>query len=199
MKTLKDWHNSEVNYFDDFFVPGDIVSQDVVEHFRNVMIPKTDNSYLMQMGEAQDFIDGKSTYMTFAHEEKGWVYKGNCHKGESKTPFEKWLDRFIDEKDIDVTEEFKSEKDGISKTFSYKDVLNNIKTTSEKEQGKIKEMLIIIDYNNGDVKDFLKHLSKALIPSQEEIKNMEEIYGETIYGIEKQKEIENEEEEDEEL
>ena len=56
-------------------------------------------------------------------------------------------------------------------------------------------MLIKIDFNNGDVKDFLKHLSKALIPSQEEIKNMEEIYGKTVYGIEKQDEEESEEDE----
>lgn len=195
MKTLKDWYDSEIDKFEDFFIPGDIVSQDVVEHFRNVMIPKTDNAYLMQMGEAQDFVDGKSTYMTFANEGNGWTYKGNCYKGENKTPFEKWLDRFIEEKDIDITEEFKAEKDGVSKIFSYKDVLNNIKTTSENEQGKIKDMLIKIDFNNGDVKDFLKHLSKALIPSQEEIKNMEEIYGKTVYGIEKQDEEESEEDE----
>lgn len=117
MKTMKDWINSDIDSFDIFFLPGDIVGEDVVEYFRNLEIPKTDNTYLMQMGEPQNFIDGKSTYMTFAKENKGWVYKGNCHKGEKETPFEIWLNTFIEEKGIDISETFKSSKKGISMDF----------------------------------------------------------------------------------
>jgi hypothetical protein len=180
MKTMKDWINSDIDSFDIFFLPGDIVGEDVVEYFRNLEIPKTDNTYLMQMGEPQNFIDGKSTYMTFAKENKGWVYKGNCHKGEKETPFEIWLNTFIEEKGIDISETFKSSKKGILMDFSYENVLVNIKSTSENEQEAIKEMLIKIDFYNGDIKEYLRHLSKALIPSPEEVQRMEEIYGESI-------------------
>jgi len=171
MKTLKDWENSNVNTFDDFFIPGDIVGEDVVKHFRNVQIPITDNAYLMQMGEAQDCIDGKTTYMTFSKEQEGWIYKGDCHKGAIKTPFEKWIDTFIEEKGIDTHEQFKITNGSISKVFSYEDVLTAIKTTSKDEQAEIKNMLVAIDYKNGDIKDYLRHLSKVLITT---IENMEE-------------------------
>lgn len=180
MKTMKDWEESDIDSFNIFFVPGDIVGEDVVEHFRNVQIPITDNAYIMQMGEPQNFIDGKSVYMTFSNEVEGWIYRGNCHKGEKETPFEKWLNIFIKEKGIDTSQEFKSTENGISMIFSYQDVLNNIKSTSENEQKQIKDMMVKIDFNNGDIEDYLRHLSKALIPNREEIKIMEEIYGKSI-------------------
>lgn len=98
MKTMNDWIKSDIDSFDGFFLPGDVVGKDVVEHFRNVQIPITDNTYIMQMGEPANFIDGRTVYMTFSNEYKGWVYKGNCYKGEKETPFEKWLNTFIKEK-----------------------------------------------------------------------------------------------------
>lgn len=189
MKTMKDWQKSDIDSFDIFFVPGDIVGKDVVEHFRNVQIPKTDNSYIMQMGEPQNVIDGKYVYMAFVNETNGWVYKGNCYKGEKETPFEKWLNVFIEEKGIDILEEFKSTKDGVSKIFTYEEVLENFKSTSEREQEKIKSKMIQIDFYNADVKDFIREMSKALIPSREEIQELEEIYGKSI-----NLEIEDEEE-----
>ena len=97
-----------------------------------------------------------------------------------ESAFNKWLDTFIEEKGIDISETFKSSKKGISMDFSYENVLVNIKSTSENEQEAIKEMLIKIDFYNGDIKEYLRHLSKALIPSPEEVQRMEEIYGESI-------------------
>lgn len=191
MKTLKDWENSSAERFNDFFVPGDIVGKDVVEHFKNILPPITDNSYLLQVGGAIDFIDGKSTYMTFINTTEGWIYKGDCNKGENISPFEKWLDTFIDEKCIDPSEEFKSTNGSISMQFSYADIIDNIKYTSVDEQKKIKDMLIKIDFQNGDIKDYFKHLSKALIPRREQVEEMESIYGESIIGIEKEYEEED--------
>ena len=180
MKTMKEWEKSDIDNFDDYVLPGDIVGEDIIKHFRNVQIPKTDTEYMLQMGEAQNFIEGKNTYMTFTKELKGWVYRGNCHRGEKETPFEKWLNTFVEEKDIDIREEFKSTKDGVSKIFTYDDVINEIKRTGEKEQEQIKNMIIKIDLHNGDVKDYFRHLSMALIPSREQIQEMEEIYGKSI-------------------
>ena len=69
--------------------------------------------------------------------------------------------------------------------FCYSDIINAIKTTSKDEQSEIKNILVAIDYKNGDIKDYLRHLSKALIPTKEQVKEMESIYGESI-GIEKE-------------
>ena len=180
MKSMKDWEKSGAKTFDEFFVPGDIVSKDVVEYFRNSMPPVTDYAYLMQAGSSVDFIDGKNTYTTFENTVEGWKYKGDCHKGESKTPFEKWLDTFIDEKGIDLSEEFKSTKDGFSMTLSYQDVIDNIKTTTKEEQSQIKNKLVQLDFYNSDIKDFLRHLSTALIPDREQVEELEDVFGESI-------------------
>ncbi|WP_304683103.1 hypothetical protein [uncultured Clostridium sp.] len=189
MKTMKDWKKSGIDNFEDFVLPGDVVGEDFIEYFRNLTTPKIDNTYIMQMGEPQNVIDKKYVYMTFTKECKGWVYRGNCYKGEKQTLFEKWLNTFIEEKDIDILEEFKSTKDGISKIFTYEEVLNNFKMTSEREQQEIKEKMIKIDFYNADVKEFIRHMSRALLPSREEVKKLEEIYGKSI-----NLEIEDEEE-----
>lgn len=68
----------------------------------------------------------------------------------------------------------------MSKIFTYKEVLENFKYTSEREQIEIKEKLIEIDFHNADVKHFIREMSKALIPTRDEIKTMEEIYGKSI-------------------
>lgn len=181
MKTMKDYQLSEAQTFEEFFVPGDIVGKDVVENFRNVLPPITDHSYLMQMGEPYSFVDGKSTYMTFSNEPEGWVYRGNCHKGEKENPFTKWLNRFLDEKGYDLSEEFEiKNNDGIKMMFSYENVINSIKKTTEQGQNEIKNILVMLDFNNADIKNYLRHLSKALIPSQKMVEKLESIYGESI-------------------
>lgn len=192
MKSMKDWEKSGADYFEDFFIPGDIVAKDVVDYFRNSMPPITDNAYLMQEGSAVDFIDGKNTYTTFENTVEGWKYKGDCHKGESKTPFEKWLDTFIDEKGIDLSEEFESTRNGISMTFSYQDVVDNIKATTKEEQTQIKNKIVQLDFYNSDIKDFLKHLSTALIPDREQVEELEDVYGESI-NLKKEEESEEDE------
>lgn len=187
MKTIKDYFNSNANTFDEFFRIGDIVGKDVVDEFKNVLPPATDNAYLMQMGEPYSHIGGKATYMTFVSTPQGWQYRGNCFKGEMFNPFTKWLDAFLEEKGLDLSEAFKqTNEDGISKVFSYHDIVYEIKNASEEEQNEIQSMLIKIDFSNGNIKDFLKHLSKALIPSKEEVEELESIYGKSI-GIEIEK------------
>lgn len=52
--------------------------------------------------------------------------------------------------------------------------------TSEREQQEIKKKMIQIDFYNADVKGFIRHMSKALLPNREEVKAMEEIYGKSI-------------------
>lgn len=62
-------------------------------------------------------------------------------------------------------------------------------------------MLVRIDMANGDILDYFKHLSKALIPDKKMVEELEDIYGESI-GIEKEslnKELSTETEPEDEL
>jgi len=73
--------------------------------------------------------------------------------------FSKWLDTFIEEKGIDPEEYFTIQDNHIP----YGVVLEHIKIAPSHEQEKIKDMLVKIDFKNGDVKHFLRHLSQALL------------------------------------
>ena len=185
MKTLKDYRESNAYYFNDFFIPGDIVGKDVVEEMKNSVPPVTNTSCLIQMGEPYSHIGGKATYMTFVNTSDGWEYRGNCFKGEEYNPFTKWLDKFLEEKGLDLSQEFKqTNESGISITFSYQDIVDQIKHSPEKEQdngiNSIKGMLVRIDMANGDILDYFKHLSKALIPDKKMVEELEDTYGESI-------------------
>ena len=50
-KTMKDWHNSNATYSDDFFKAGDIVSEDIVNDFLNSVPPITHYETFIQAGE----------------------------------------------------------------------------------------------------------------------------------------------------
>ena len=74
------------------------------------------------------------------------------------TDFTKWIDTVIEEKQIDVEDFFVIGNNIIE--YGY--VIDMIKLTSEQEQKDIKTMLIKIDFLNGDVKAYLRHLAAAL-------------------------------------
>lgn len=76
--------------------------------------------------------------------------------------FEKWLDNFIEEKEIDLNDTFEIENNEFVNIFDYGYVVDSIKTTSTEEKYKIKDILVKIDLVNGDCKDFLRYLAKAL-------------------------------------
>ena len=73
-----------------------------------------------------------------------------------------WLDILIEEKGIDLEETFSIETDKQTHIFDYGYIVQAIKNTSIQEQKAIKEMLVKIDFVNGDVKHYLRHLAQAL-------------------------------------
>lgn len=77
--------------------------------------------------------------------------------------FNNWLDTFIDEKGISLDDIFEIEENGEHHIFEIGNIVENIKATSPKEQAEIKDMLVKIDFYNGDVIDYFKHLAKALV------------------------------------
>ena len=87
--------------------------------------------------------------------------------------FNKWIDRFIEEKNIDRYEMFTIEKNGNMHIFEFGHIIDIMKITSIKEQEEIKNNLIRIDFINGDVRGYLKHLANALINTYSIFSNKE--------------------------
>lgn len=76
--------------------------------------------------------------------------------------FSKWIDTLVEEKGIDTESMFEIEGASGTNMMPYGVVVEAIKSASTVEQDKIKAMLVKIDFCNGDVKHFLRHLAKAI-------------------------------------
>lgn len=96
---------------------------------------------------------------------------------KEENSFDIWLDNFIKEKEIDLDETFTIDSNGQAHIFEIGNIIENIKATSSEEQNAIKDMIVKIDFHNGDVVDYFKHLAKALVENYErkEIKAQEKI------------------------
>ena len=77
--------------------------------------------------------------------------------------FNKWLDTFLSEKEIDLDEDFVIKGSCYENIFTYGAVVEQMKyNASAEEQAKMKAMLVKIDFQNGDVKRYIRHLAQAL-------------------------------------
>lgn len=76
--------------------------------------------------------------------------------------FERWLDTFIDEKEINTEELFEVEGESGTNLIPLACVLDAIKSTSKVEQQAIKIMLVKLDFINADCLGYFKHLAQAL-------------------------------------
>ena len=72
--------------------------------------------------------------------------------------FNNWLDTFISEKGIDLEEYFEVQ----GHMIPYGVVIEHIKITTEQEQKQIRDIIVKIDFRNGDIRDFFRHLGLAL-------------------------------------
>lgn len=106
----------------------------------------------------------------------------NTKKEKAKTSFEKWLDRFIEEKGIDLDYIITIETNENTHYFEIGNIIDNIKRTSKEEQTKIKDTIVKIDFNNGDIIDYFKELARALANNYDkEIKEPEYYVGQEVY------------------
>lgn len=76
--------------------------------------------------------------------------------------FIKWIDTFLSEKGIDLDEYFDVDGPSGVNSMPYQAVVDMMKVAPPHEQNSIKAVLVKIDFRNGDVKDFLRHLGKAI-------------------------------------
>lgn len=78
--------------------------------------------------------------------------------------FNNWLDTFLEEKGIDLEEQFTlKDSTGTENFMPYGVVVEHLKIAPEHEQKSIKEMIVKIDFKNGDVKHFFRHLAQAIV------------------------------------
>lgn len=84
MKTLAMWHESKKT-LNKFLEIGDEVDFALVAEQRDCVPPRTNTRTMVQTGEPNDNVRGRSTYTTFVLETKdgylAWIYKGECHAG----------------------------------------------------------------------------------------------------------------------
>jgi len=76
--------------------------------------------------------------------------------------FNKWLDTFIEEKGIQTDEIIEVEGPSGVNYILIGMILDAMKMTNSEEQRHLKSMLVKIDFLNGDVVDYIKHLAKAI-------------------------------------
>jgi len=76
--------------------------------------------------------------------------------------FANWLDTLIEEKGIDLEQGFSVEGPSGENHMAYQNVVDAIKGASANEQAGIKNMLVRIDFANGDIRHYFRHLAQAI-------------------------------------
>lgn len=76
--------------------------------------------------------------------------------------FANWLDTLIEEKDIDLEQGFSVKGPSGENHMTYENVIDAIKGASANEQAGIKNMLVRIDFANGDIRHYFRHLAQAI-------------------------------------
>ncbi len=84
-----------------------------------------------------------------------------------ESTFNKWLDTFIEEKGIDLEQVIEIKTETNTHYFEVGNIIDNIKATTPEEQSRIKDMIVKIDFHNGDVVDYFRHLAQALAENYE--------------------------------
>lgn len=79
----------------------------------------------------------------------------------TKTEFITWLDTFLEEKQLPY-ESWEIEADSGLHLIDTEVVVESIKNAPIQEQEKIKNVIVKIDFANGNVNHFFKHLAGAL-------------------------------------
>lgn len=83
MKTLAGWEASRLD-LGKYLSVGDPVDIELYMYVRDVMCPAHWSPQLVQMGEAQGFVDNQNTYLTLKNGGDTWVYAGECHLRSDK-------------------------------------------------------------------------------------------------------------------
>lgn len=114
VKSLDGWRKSGLGTFEEYCRPGELVTEDIVEHFANSVPPKTFERGFVQAGEPYNTEPDekgiyRSTYITFTYHGKDdaalplWLHNGYCFAGRTdnkvnpKTSLERRIEAVRDE------------------------------------------------------------------------------------------------------
>lgn len=75
---------------------------------------------------------------------------------KKQNTFSKWFNTFLEEKCVDMSE-YVNNGD-----LQVGDVCSMIHRTTKEEQKNIKNTIVMIDFKNGNVVDYFRHLAQAL-------------------------------------
>ena len=76
--------------------------------------------------------------------------------------FDKWIDTFNEEKGINLERIIEIEGQSGLNMIPVSVVIEHMKIAPQHEQEKIKDVIVKIDFANGNVNDFYDHLAKAI-------------------------------------
>jgi len=74
----------------------------------------------------------------------------------------KYIYTLLEEKNIDLDTSFTVIGESGDNFMTVGVIVEHILIAHKSEQKNIKNMLVRIDFNNGDILDFIKHLAKAI-------------------------------------
>lgn len=76
--------------------------------------------------------------------------------------FNSWINTFLSEKNIDLETVLEVEGPSGPNFIPVGCLVEMMKATSRQEQVGLKNMMVRIDFNNGNILDYFKHLAKAV-------------------------------------
>lgn len=156
------------------FMIGDIIHLGLQEYtitdINNGMLTIYDNSFPLD----QKVVSTKDIIHKISENPLNDYLKNRDIPEVEENSFNKWLDTFIEEKGISLEDTFSLEGDENFHIFEVGNVIENIKIAPPEEQAQIKDMLVKIDFNNGSVLDYLRHLAQALVKNYEQENQIEE-------------------------
>lgn len=87
VKTMDGWHDSGFGDFNDYFNIGDKVDQSVIDHFMDILPPRSISSGFLQVGEPYSHEPDEEgryrpTWTTFLRRDGRWYYAGQCFAGD---------------------------------------------------------------------------------------------------------------------
>jgi len=77
--------------------------------------------------------------------------------------FNKWFETFLEEKDIPFCSWEIEAPDGMPHFINNEVVIESIKMSDDKTKAQIKDILVKIDFVNGDVNHFFYHLATGMV------------------------------------
>ena len=82
--------------------------------------------------------------------------------------FNSWFDTFLEEKNLPYSSWDFIDRAGTTHFIDSDVVIETIKNASSEDQKKIKNIIVQIDFRNGDVNHFFQHLAQGIVEQYQE-------------------------------